>query len=113
MDEQFYLFSEYRDGDLDARHYICGDFHLWVWSAQDGSIAKFEFHYKDRIVKYFDGAFARECENYIMPVFFLIEQLFNRDPDMQASLLALKENYSAGLRRSGRGNTEEGLRHAI
>ena len=113
MDDQFYLFSEYQDDGYEARHFICGDYHLWIWSDDDGTVVKFEFHYKDRIVKYADGAFSRVSENYILPVFFLVEQLFTCDNGLQSSLLALRDEYVAGSQSPSRGDSEKGLRAAI
>jgi hypothetical protein len=113
MDDCFFLFSEYRDEGYEARHYICGDYHLWTWSADDGEIDRFEFHFKDRAIKYSGGGFSRGSENYVMPMFFILEQLFACDADIQAKLLGIRDGYCAESRGAGSADSADGLRTAI
>jgi hypothetical protein len=94
MDEGFYLFSEYRDEGNEARHFICGDYHLWIWTDDAGRLARFDFHYKDRCIKYVAGDFSHGTENYLMPMFFILEQLFTCDEDIRAKLLGIRDEYS-------------------
>ncbi len=93
MDDGFFLFSEYRDEGHDARHFICGDYHLWVWRDDGGPIIRFEFQYQDKRIKYSDGRFSHGSENYIMPMFFLLDNLFCCDPDILAGLLGIRDEY--------------------
>jgi|GEM_PF-6608233 hypothetical protein len=113
MDEGFYLFGEYRDEGFEVRHYICGDYHLWIWSDEAGSLARFEFRYKDWRIKYSGGEFSRGSENYIMPMFFILDQLFACDADVQARLLGIRDDYSPGMRAGDRSDAGEGPRPAI
>jgi len=94
MDEGFYLFSEYRDEGNQARHYICGDYHLWVWRDAADAIVKFEFQYKDKRVKFSGGEFSRGSENYVMPMFFILDQLFSCDEDILAGLMGIRDGYA-------------------
>jgi len=93
MDDGFYLFSEYRDEGNQARHYICGDYHLWVWTDVADAIAKFEFQYKDKRVKFCDGEFNRGSENLVMPMFFILDQLFECDEGILARLMGIRDDY--------------------
>jgi hypothetical protein len=113
MDDGFFLFSEYRDEGNEARHFICGDYHLWIWSDDACAIVRFEFHYKDRRVKYFGGEFLRGSENYVMPMFFILDQLFTCDADLQARLLGIRDDYASGMQVPSHPDFGEGLRPAI
>ena len=98
MDDAFYLFNEYLDNGSTARHFICGEYHLWIWTDDTGAVTRFEFHYKERRVKYAGGEFSRGSENYIMPMFFILDQLFNWDADIKAGLLSIRDDYAPGMR---------------
>ena len=96
MDDGFFLFSEYRDEGSEAKHYICGDYHLWVWADGVGAVRKFEFQYQDKRIRYADGEFSHGSENYIMPMFFIIDHLFGCDANVEAKLLGIGTNTSLG-----------------
>ncbi len=101
MDDGFYLFSEYRDEGSEAKHYICGDYHLWVWADGVGAVRKFEFQYQDKRIRYADGEFSHGSENYIMPMFFIIDQLFGCDANVEAKLLGIRDQYVPWLHAPG------------
>ncbi len=112
MDEGFYLFSEYLDEGKQAKHYMCGDYHLWVWSNDGGDLLRFEFRHKDKRIVYSGGEFSRGAENYVGPMFFILDQLFNCDGEMQAKLLRLRDDSVPELQSPGPAEAGE-LRHAM
>jgi hypothetical protein len=112
MDEGFYLFSEFRDGDSQAKHFICYNYNLWIWSDGAGGIVKFEFQYQNWRVKYSSGGFSHGSENYIMPMFFLLDQLFTCDPDLLAKLLGIKESYISMIQGQSHASSMQDMRSA-
>jgi hypothetical protein len=95
MEHEFLEFGAYQENGADVKHYICDEYHLWVWLNGDREICRFELHYNDWRVKYGDGAFVPGFEEFIMPAFFLIDLKFNCDSSIRSQLLRIKDMIDA------------------
>jgi hypothetical protein len=95
MEQEFSEFGAYQEKGAEVRHYICEDYHLWVWLDGRLEICRFELHYNEWRVKYCDGAFLRGSEEFIMPVFFLIDLKFNCDALIRSKLLRIRDLLDA------------------
>jgi hypothetical protein len=97
MNNGFSEIGAFQENGNEVKHYYFEDYHLWVWTDPSKDVVKFEFTYKNWRVKYSGGQFSPGSENYIMPVFFIIEQEFGADPICKSKLLDIRDSYSLSL----------------
>ena len=98
MTDYFSEIGSFRENGIEVKHYYLNDYHLWIWADEKKSISRFEFSYQNWRVKYSDRVFSRGSENYVMPMFFILEQGFGADPEIRAGLLHIRDSYPGGLR---------------
>jgi hypothetical protein len=97
MHNEFSEIGAFLDEGNEARHFYFEDYHLWTWVDANKSIVKFEFAYNNWRVKYSQGEFTRGSENYIGPMFLIVDERFGADLGIRAKLLAIRDAYNESL----------------